>query len=177
MKVRKLSTISLALFLVAGLAACKKTTSPDANTGATRSNANTASATVTSNTSPVVGANQNTSTNAAPTTPKLVGIYEISEVRKEGVVTMISELRSTLTFKPDGTYRRESSKGGKVYHFDAGKFQIEGTDKLVLTIETSKKGKHNPPILRAHQFSLSPDGSELRMDSDDGKVAIYRRVI
>ena len=177
MKASQLIIASFLSLTLAGAWGCNKASSSNANTGAAQSNANPSSAPVATNNSAAATTNQNNDATAATNGPRLVGIYEINEVKKEGVVTMMSELKSSFTFKPDGTYRRESKKEGKIYHFDTGKFHIEAPDKLVLTIEASKKGKHNPPLVRSHVFSLSSDGSELKMKSDDGKVATYRRVI
>jgi hypothetical protein len=102
----------------------------------------------------------------------------MSEVNREGVTTMVSKIESTITFRPDGTYARVSKRNGKIYHSDGGKFSVEGTDKLVLTIQVSNKdGVFKVPVVRTRKFSLSPDGSELRMVDARGRSAVFRRVI
>jgi hypothetical protein len=112
-------------------------------------------------------------------TPKLVGTYVMSEIHESGVATIISELKTVIHFSDDGTYSRASSNKGKIYHTDSGKFRIDGGDKLVLTIQVSRKGMenkmHDPPLQKVHKFELSSGGEELRMTSDSGKVALFRR--
>ena len=88
----------------------------------------------------------------------------------------MSEVSAVFYFSPDGTYSRVSQKEGKIYHRDSGQFRIQAPDKLLLTIQTSNREIHNPPIERTHTFSLSPDGDELKLTSKDGSVAVYRRV-
>ena len=116
----------------------------------------------------------------ASAAPKLVGTYESREVQDQGVVTLISQLRTLFVFRADGTYSRVSQVKGKTYHSDSGQFRIEAPDKLVLTIQvTGQKAKRtiqNPPVEKMHKFSLSPDAEELRLISDKGSIAIFRRV-
>ena len=110
---------------------------------------------------------------------QLAGTYVMTEVHDKGVVTIISELTSVIHFAADGTYTRSSSKKGRVYHTDSGGYRVEGGDKLVLTIQMSKTGSdrkiHSTPLSKTHKFTLSSNGEELRMISDDGKVALFRR--
>lgn len=107
---------------------------------------------------------------------KLFGTYAMSEVHSGGVVNMISQLKTQITFLADGTYSRISMRKGNVYHSDAGDFRVEGNDHLVLLIKFAKQKVYNPPLERRHSFSLSRDGEELKMTSDDGKVAVFRKV-
>ena len=81
---------------------------------------------------PAAGSNRNAgetastpsdSPNAKPTS-QLIGSYESREVLSQGVVTMISKLRTTLRFYADGTYARISTVNGKTYHSDSGRFRI-----------------------------------------------------
>ena len=110
---------------------------------------------------------------------QLAGTYVMTEVHDKGVVTIISELTSVIHFAADGTYTRSSSKKGTVYHTDSGAYRVEGGDKLVLMIQMSKTGSdrkmHSTPLRKTHKFTLSSNGAELRMISDDGKVALFRR--
>jgi len=120
-----------------------------------------------------------TSAKAPDAAPKLAGAYVMTEVHDKGVVNIISELKTVIYFSGDGTYTRSSSKKDLVYHTDSGSYRVEGEDKLVLTIQMSKTGSdrkiHTTPITKAHKFTLSSNGEELRMISDDGKVALFRR--
>lgn len=103
----------------------------------------------------------------------------MKEVHDRGVVNLISELKTVILFTADGSYTRSSSKKDRVYHTDSGKYQIEGQDNLVLTIQMSKTGLnskiHSTPLKKTHKFMMSESGEELRLISDDGKVAIFRR--
>ena len=79
------------------------------------------------------------------------------EVQDGGVATIMSEMKTAIHFSPDGTYSRASSKKGTVYHTDSGQFRVEGGDKLVLTIQVSKKSMetqmHNPPLQKCTSSS------------------------
>ena len=112
--------------------------------------------------------------------PQLLGTYESREVRDQGVVTLMSQLKTLWMFSADGTYSRVSQVKGQPYHADSGTFRIEPPDKLVLTIQiTGPKAKRriqNPPLSKTHTFSLSPDGEELRFTSAKGSVGIFKRV-
>lgn len=115
---------------------------------------------------------------AEPTQP--IGTYESREVHDQGVVTLMSQLKTVWMFSADGTYERLSQVKGKPYHADSGTFRIEPPDKLVLTIQmsglkTSRKIQ-NPPLMKTHIFSLSPDGEELRLTSAKGSVAVFERI-
>lgn len=121
-----------------------------------------------------------TSAKGPAAAPRLAGAYVMTEVHDKGVVTIISELTSVIHFAADGTYSRSSSnKKGTVYHTDSGTYRVEGEDGLVLTIQMSKDGMerkiHSTPLKKTHKFTLSSNGEELRMISDDGKVALFRR--
>lgn len=123
------------------------------------------------------------STNATATASEpaqLLGTYESREVVDQGVVTLISQLRTLWMFSADGTYSRVSEVKGNPYHADSGTFRVDRPDKLVLTIQvTGLKGKRkiqSPPLTKTHQFSLSPDGEELKLTSAKGSVGIFRRV-
>jgi hypothetical protein len=109
-------------------------------------------------------------------TPQLIGTYEAREVDDKGVVTLISQIKTVISFSAAGTYSRASQALGKIYHSDSGQFRIEPPNKLVLTIQTSKKTILKPPIEKIHTFSLSSDGDELRLTSDKGTTAVFHRV-
>lgn len=111
----------------------------------------------------------------SPSPPALVGAYEAREVQDKGVVTLMSAVSTVIYFSPEGTYSRVSQKDGKVYHRDSGTFRIQPPDKLLLTIQTSDRKIQSPPLDRTHTFSLSADGEELRLTSDKGAIAVFRR--
>ncbi|HLG16695.1 MAG TPA: hypothetical protein VJH03_19665 [Blastocatellia bacterium] len=111
---------------------------------------------------------------SAPPTP--VGNYRMSEIHEGGVVTMVRpENAVDLLFIADGTYARSSRDNGKITHKDNGQFRIEGGDKLVLVIQVSRGRIQIPPVEKAHTFSLSPDGEELRLTTG-AKLALFRRI-
>jgi hypothetical protein len=115
------------------------------------------------------------SSNSAPP-PTLEGDYILSEVQHKGQVTMIRGGNSTeISFRPDGTYARVSRLGGKVDHSDSGEFRIENGKHLVLRIRMWKKKFQTPTVEKRHDFTLSSDGTELKMTGKDGKVAVFRR--
>jgi hypothetical protein len=107
---------------------------------------------------------------------KLVGVYEMVQVQKEGVVNMISQLKTRITFNTEGTYRRESRVKGKIYHEDTGQFRVENGDQLVLVIQMSKKHILNPRIEKRQKINLSPDGEEMKLTSNDGGTAMFHKV-
>jgi hypothetical protein len=107
---------------------------------------------------------------------KLLGSYTITEVHHDGSVTMIPhQIATQITFLPDGSFSRTSKAQNKVNFKDSGQFVIEGDDQLILTIVMSRGQISQPPVEKRHKFSLSEDGSELRMTGSDGKVGVFRR--
>jgi hypothetical protein len=105
------------------------------------------------------------------------GVYAITEVEHDGVVDMVNEANTaSITFFPSGNYTRTSKRNGRVDHTDSGTFRIEPPDSLTLSITMSGSKIQVPPVEKHHAFSLSGDGSELRLISDDGKVAVFRRL-
>lgn len=106
--------------------------------------------------------------------PNLVGTYEWREVEDKGVVTIITKVKTTFVFRPDGGYARMSQLKSKTYHSDSGRFQIEG-DKLILAIQISDKNMQTPAVTKTFKFSLSPDGDQLKMTNEKGATAIYQR--
>src|SRR5690348_11564326 len=80
---------------------------------------------------PAVANSNSTSTPAAPqqaesaTKPsepaQLIGTYEAREVQeKGGVVTLMSKIKTLISFTADGTFSRASQAEGKTYHTDSG---------------------------------------------------------
>ena len=120
-------------------------------------------------------------TPAKPNEPaQLIGTYESREVHDQGVVTMISQLKTLWNFTAEGTYQRMSQVKGKTYHADSGRFRIDPPDNLVLTIQVTglktNRKIQNPPLMKTHKFSLSPNGDELRLTSSKGSVGIFERI-
>ena len=107
----------------------------------------------------------------------LLGTYVVVEVRHKGIIDMISASNTTqITFTQDGKFRRESKKGGRVDHTDAGDFKVEGKNQLVLVIHESKQKIQEPPVVIRHPIQVSTDGSELVMTSKSGSAATFRRL-
>src|SRR5262245_260830 len=177
------ATLLLSILLAAAvwLTACKTDQGPANAPANTASPPSAANESANSNErAPQRDANANANsappTKATPTgPPTLLGVYEASEVRDKGIVTLMSSVSTAFFFSPDGTYSRVSQKDGKIYHRDSGQFKVVGPDKLKLTIQMSDRKIQTPPIERTHTFSLSPDGEELQLTSNTGAVAVYRR--
>ena len=171
-----------ALILLPG--ACRKketvsnTTPPPAPAAGATQNANQPQKPVDQ-----VDANSAKPSATSPTTDnqsQLLGEYEMREIQDRGVVTMVSAIKTKIFFMSDGSYSRVSKKDGRTYHSDSGRFRIESPDKLVLSIQLSGQAAsqtiQNPAIEKTHKFKLSPDGDELKLTSDKGSVAVYRRL-
>jgi hypothetical protein len=179
---KKIHTTSILFFLLAiGLVACKNAaTSTNNQTSAAQASpasSNAAHDQPRTNVNAATGSASGTSaTDNANDVAKLFGTYAMSEVHSAGVVNMISQLKTQITFLSDGTYSRISMRNGNVYHSDAGRFRVEGNDQLVLLIKFARQKINNPPLERRHSFTLSRDGEELKMTSADGKVAVFRKI-
>jgi hypothetical protein len=104
------------------------------------------------------------------------GVYEWREVEEKGVVTIITKVKTTMSFRDDGSYSRVSQLGTKTYHTDAGRYTIEEPDKLTLTIQVSNKNIQTPAITKTFKFSLSPDGEQLKLTNEKkSSTATYQR--
>ena len=137
---------------------------PPAQPSTASSNANTSKPTSVSSEEPPKGP------------PQLIGTYEAREVEDKGVVTLITQIKTVISFSASGSYSRAAQAKGKIYHSDSGQFRIEPPNKLVLTIQTSRKTILKPFVEKTHTFSLSADGDELRLTSDKGTTAVFHRV-
>jgi hypothetical protein len=174
-----------AVLLLAGCttreAASNSPATPTPAASNTTNNANQSAETANANRNANPGKGADVSAAVKPAGPaQLLGTYESREVRDQGVVTLMSQLKTLWMFSADGTYSRVSQVKGKPYHADSGTFRVEPPDKLVLTIQvTGPKAKRriqNPPLSKTHTFSLSPDGEELKFTSAKGSVGIFQRV-
>src|SRR5262245_60032002 len=109
-----------------------------------------------------------------------LGTYEAREIRDKGIVTLVSKVRTLISFFADGSYTRVSQAGGKTYHSDSGQFHVEAPDKIVLSIQMSSERSRptiqNPPLQRVHTFSLSSDGEELKLTSPNGSTAVFHKL-
>jgi hypothetical protein len=175
--------ILIIALLILPLAGCNKgaaTSNSDAKPATSNSNSGTNSATSGSSASAQANSNassDNSATSNEPADPaKMLGTYQMVQVQKAGVVNMLSQARSEITFIPDGTYSRLSKVKDKVIHDDHGQYRIEGGQYLVLTIQISKKTIHNPPLEKRHKISLSSDGEELKMISENGDIAVFHKI-
>lgn len=158
-----------------------KATTPSVSNSNATANSNQSAPAANSNRNADLTRNSTASESAKPKDPpQLIGTYESREVLSEGVVTVISKLRTMWVFHSDGNYSRVSQVNGKTYHSDSGQFRIEAPDKLVLTIQvTGQKANRKiqtPAVEKTHKYSLSPDGDELRLTSEKGAVGIFQRV-
>lgn len=190
-KMKRAHSISLIILFAELLipAGCKtreaSSNTPAGNSAAARSspttNVNQLPQTSDANRSASPGKEAETAANAKPSGPaQLLGTYESREVQDQGVITLITQLKTLWMFASDGTYSRVSQVKGKPYHADSGTFRIEPPDKLLLSIQVTglktQRKVQSPPLSKTHKFSLSPDGEELRLTSEKGSVGVFRRV-
>jgi predicted small secreted protein len=176
------TTLILLLAAAITLSGCKNaatSTNSDAKSGeTTSSNSSSGKNQPAANDNKATGESSAnaTATDASNNAATLLGTYAMSEVHAGGVVNMISQLKTEITFASDGTYSRVSKRNNNIYHTDAGEYRVEGNNQLVLLIKMAKQKIYNPPLERKHAFTLSRDGEELKMSSDDGKIAVFRKV-
>jgi hypothetical protein len=170
-------TITGALLLTIAVAGCE-------TRDATPSNANVKGAVSNQAAGPDGNSNGNAPRQAAPeaapevaTTapPPLVGTYLLTEIRDKGVVNLVPDRTTIISFTADGGYSRVAKKGTFTYHSDAGNYQLEG-DRFILLISMSQSKMFNPPRRVTHTYSLSADGKELLLTSAKGSTALWRRV-
>ena len=177
------SIVAASLFFLLYGCKAREQTSANAAKAAPATSATSSNSTEKPNPPSAATSNANTSKESDPSsreapkeTPQLIGTYEAREVEDKGVVTLISQIKTVISFSAAGTYSRASQAKGKIYHSDSGQFRIEPPNKLVLTIQTSRKTILKPPVEKRHTFSLSADGDELRLTSDKGTRAVFHRV-
>ena len=182
-EMKKVYTTSILLLTIAiALAGCKKaSTSTNSNAKLAQANSSNSNSmngqpSANDNRPASEGSGNVTASDTNNPAPKLSGTYAMTEVHAGGVVTMISQAKTEITFTTDGSYTRISKRNNNIYHSDAGQYRLEGNDQIVLIIKIGKGKVYNPPLERKHAFTLSRDGEELKMSSDEGKVAIFRKV-
>jgi hypothetical protein len=166
--------------------ASKNVASATANSAAPASvavieNKNNRAATGNNSTAPLpanANGNANVSSSnpatAAPDPAKLVGTYELNQIQKEGVSTMITQAKIEFIFNADGRYNRVATAKGKTVNTQSGQFSIVG-DKLTFKIQLMGKTINTKPIEKNYTIALSPDGRELKMISKTGETATFYR--
>ncbi len=173
------SAILIIALLILPLAGCKKgaaTLNSDEKPAASNSNSQTSAATSPSQANSNASGAKPVESNEPADPAKMLGTYQMVQVQKAGVVNMLSQAKSEITFIPDGSYSRLSKLKDRVIHDDHGQYRIEGGQYLVLTIQISKKNIHNPPLEKRHKISLSSDGEELKMISENGDIAVFHKI-
>lgn len=170
-----LITIAITVACGESSSSTKETANSNASSTAVKAEPGASAPTPAPNTPPPIkGTGPTPITDTPP--PNLLGAYIMSEIQHNGQVTMVPEEYSTeFTFLADGSYTRQSKKGGKVTHTDTGHFSVEGKDQLVLKIELSDNKIQIPPVEKTHTIVLSSDGEELTMKTKDEKAALFRR--
>lgn len=180
-----LFTFTLVGFFLTG---CNNANTPTPSPSSAQTNANNATSSAAT-AKPNGNQNQPTNSNSAPAqvglpagpdaVPQalLRGTYAISEVQHDGLVEMVSPDNTTeITFVPPASFTRQSKKGGKVDHTDSGEYDVFGNNTMILKIMMSRKKIQVTPVVKRHQFSLSADGTEFRLTSENGKTAVFRRI-
>src|SRR5262249_25504203 len=103
--------------------------------GAASTNASSSTIANKNQTPAVADKNTNSSSSSAASQPpeqtkpsepaQLIGTYEAREIQEKGVVTLMSKIKTLISFAADGTFSRASLAEGKTYHTDSGLFRIE----------------------------------------------------
>src|SRR5262249_24113590 len=112
-------------------------------------------------TSSMANANASTAPKSSSATPELVGTYQLQEVHKEGVVGVMSEYKTSITFNRDSTYSRVSTRAGKSYHTDTGDFKIVPPKKLILSLKLSDRNIQHPPKERTNNSDHHQDSDRI----------------
>ena len=125
-------------------------------------------------------ANSNTSTQSGgmseiPSVQKLVGTYELNEMQKGGVTTIMSKIKTQIVFTSDGRYSLATTAGGRTTHTESGQFHLEG-DSLVFSMVLSDKDIKTTPVTKRSKVTVIGDGRELRVISKKGNVAVFYRI-
>ncbi len=166
--------IAIAVACGGGSSATIEAPNSNASSSATKAEPGVAPTPAPNTPPPIQGVGPTPATDTPP--PNLLGIYILSEVEHKGQVTMVPADYSTeFTFLANGSYTRQSKRGGKVTHNDTGRFSVERKDQLILKIELSDNKIQIPPVEKTHTIVLSSDGEELKMKTKDGKAALFRR--
>ena len=105
---------------------------------------------------------------------KLVGAYDLNQIQKGGVTTMMGNPKVQIVFTSDGRYSRVIITTGKMVNNESGQFSISG-DKLTFSIVLTGKTINKTPKRKDYTIALSPDGRELKLTSETGEMAVFNR--
>jgi hypothetical protein len=120
-------------------------------------------------------ANSNSSAGGGPLdASKLVGTYDLNQIQKGGVTTMMSTAKVQIVFTADGRYSRSITAKGKIVHNESGEFNVAG-DKLTFKVVLTGKAINPTPKVKDYTVVLSPDGRELKLTSTTGETAVFYR--
>jgi hypothetical protein len=143
--------------------------------GAASQNRNQSAANANSSSSPSSANSNSSATSGALDASKLVGTYDLNQIQKGGVTTMMSEARVQLVFTADGRYTRAiTTSKGKLVHNESGQFELAG-DKLTFKVILTGKTINPTPKIKDYIVALSPDGRELKLTSPTGEMAVFYR--
>ncbi|HKP10769.1 MAG TPA: hypothetical protein VJZ91_01615, partial [Blastocatellia bacterium] len=118
--------------------------------------------------------NSNPANGGAVDSSKLVGTYDLNQIQKGGVTTMMSTAKVQIVFTADGRYSRAIVAKGKTVHTESGQFSIAG-DKLTFSVVLTGKTINPTPKVKDYTVALSPDGRELKLTSPTGETAVFNR--
>lgn len=155
-------------------AAAKPGVAAPANTALAGNQNNSAASGNPSPASSAANDNSNPASAGAIDASKLVGAYDLNQIQKGGVTTMMSTAKVQLIFTSDGRYSRVIVTKGKMVNNESGQFSISGntlTFNIVLTGKTINK----TPKRKDYTIALSPDGKELKLTSETGEMAVFNR--
>jgi len=124
-------------------------------------------------------ANSNSNSNSNATggpldAAKLVGTYNLNQIQKGGVTTMMSTAKVQIVFTADGRYSRSITAKGKIVNNESGQFEVAG-DKLTFKAVLTGKTINPTPKVKDYTVALSPDGRELKLTSPTGEMAVFYR--
>jgi hypothetical protein len=170
----------LLALLLAGCAGPAKTSNSVASNAAAPSNVaasrnqNQGAANANLATSPSSANSNSNPSGGALDASKLVGTYDLNQIQKGGVTTMMSTAKVQIVFTADGRYSRAISAKGKMVHNESGQFEIAG-DKLTFKVVLTGKAINPTPKVKDYTVALSPDGRELKLTSPTGETAVFYR--
>lgn len=140
------------------------------NAGAANGNSSPAASSANTNSN----ASSGNPASTPPDASKLIGSYLLNQIQKQGVATMMSEVKTELIFTADGRYTRVIGAKNKTVQTESGQFRIEG-ETLTFVKMLSNKTINNPPVEKNYTLALSSDGRELKLTSKTGETAIFYR--
>ena len=142
--------------------------------GAASQNRNQNAANANHASSPSSANSNSNATGGALDASKLVGTYNLNQIQKGGVTTMMTGPQVQLVFTADNRYSRSISAKGKLVHNESGQFELAG-DKLTFKVVLTGKTINPTPKIKDYTIALSPDGRELKLTSPTGETAVFYR--